>query len=85
MTMHIDRIAAISNFGWPNRKNPPKPTQWAAPTPEKCSRPIGQATSVPMMIESSTAIWLTKPRNTRVMTTMSSTTRPASAICETCP
>ena len=52
---------------------------------EKSSRPIGQATSVPIAMESSTAIWLMKPRKHRVITTMSSITRPASAMWETCP
>jgi hypothetical protein len=54
-------------------------------TLEKSSRCIGQATSVPIAIDSSTAIWLMNPRKHRVMTTMSSITRPASAMCETCP
>ena len=85
MTMHIEMIAAASNFGWPNRKNPLKPTQAAECVLEKSSRPIGQATSVPIAMESSTAIWLMNPRKHRVITTMSSITRPASAMWETCP
>ena len=85
MTMHIEMIAAISNFGAPKWKKPLKPTHLASCTLEKCSRPIGQATRVPIAIESSTAIWLTKPRNTRVITTMSRITSPASAMCETWP
>src|SRR6201996_5629479 len=46
---------------------------------------MGQATRVPMTIDSSTAIWLMNPRNTRVMTTMISITSPASAIWEIWP
>ena len=85
MTMHIEMIAAISNFGAPKWKKPLKPIHLASCTVEKSSRPIGQATRVPIAMESSTAIWLTKPRKHRVITTMSSITRPASAMWETCP
>ena len=46
MTMHIEMIAAASNFGWPNLKNPLKPTHLAECTLEKFSRCIGHATSV---------------------------------------
>ena len=83
--MHIEMIAAASNWGCPKRKNPLKPNQASPFTEEKSVRPIGQATSVPMTIESRTAIWLMKPRNTRVITTISSTTRPASAMCDMWP
>jgi len=83
--MHIEMIAAASNLGCPNRKKPLKPTHLAECTLEKFSRCIGQATSVPTAMDNSTAIWLTNPRNILVITTMSSTTRPASAMCETCP
>jgi hypothetical protein len=54
-------------------------------TLEKFSRCIGHATSVPITMESSTAIWLMNPRNSLVITTMSSITRPASATWEICP
>ena len=68
-----------------NRKNPLKPTHLAALALEKFSRCIGQATSIPIAMESSTAIWLMNPRKHRVITTMSNITRGASAMCETCP
>jgi len=43
MTMHIEMIAAASNFGWPNRKNPLKPTHLAECTLEKSRPPDGPA------------------------------------------
>ena len=63
MTMHIEMIAAASNFGWPKRK-PAESHPVDRATPEKSTSPIGQAISVPMMIEISTAVWPMKPRKT---------------------
>src|SRR5580693_8205580 len=46
MTTHIEMIAAASNLGWPNRKNPLKPTHLAECTLEKFSRCIASRGTV---------------------------------------
>ncbi len=61
------------------------PTSVPALAPLKCSRSIGIAMRLPMMIEISTAVWLMKPVNSRLMSTINRMTTAASTMCEIWP
>ena len=84
MTMHIEMIAAASNFGWPNRKNPPKPTHLAAShwRSQQAHRPGHQRPDRDGKQHGDLA---DEPVKFGVITTMSSMTRLASASAETSP
>ena len=64
MTMHIEMIMpSPSNLRVAEPEEPAEADPLGgARAGEKFSRCIGQATSVPIAMESSTAIWLMKPR-----------------------
>src|ERR1700744_461944 len=83
--MHIEMMAAASNWGWPKGNGGEMPNHSADPTPEKLSRCIGQAMKQPRMIEISTAVWPMNPRNIRVMMMIRAITAAASRMCEIWP
>ena len=83
--MHIEMIAAAANLGGPKWNGAEMPIQAESATEEKSTRPIGMAMIVPRTIEISTAVWPTKPRNSREIATIMRMTTAASTMCEIWP